>query len=146
MKPANRIDALKQRKQHCCCKYCGGLLEIRRVAFSEQDEARVELYCPQCQKIEFGVEREIYAAAEYFVEELEFQCYTDIDNPMLQKQMNIAKAAEIMAWGFTNLGYIDEDGFCYSVKTPDVLLHEALNLKYEEWQACKEVNEYVSTD
>lgn len=122
------------------------MLEIRRVVFSEHDDARVELYCPQCQKIELGVEREIYAVAEYFVEELEFQCYTDIDNPMLQKQMNIAKAAELMAWGFANLGYLDEEGFCYPVKTPDILLHEALNLKVSEWQAYKEVNECAPTD
>ena len=32
-----------------------------------------------------------------------FQCYTDIENPILQKQMNIAKVAEIISWGFVNL-------------------------------------------
>lgn len=138
MKQGDRITYLKKRKQHCCCKYCGSLLEIRRVAFSENDEARVELYCPQCQKIEFGVEQEIYATAEYFVEEVGFRCFSDIDNPLMEKQMNIAKVAEIISWGFVNLGYTDENGFCYPVITLDALLHESLNLKMNEWQALKE--------
>ena len=107
----NRIEYLRQRKQHCCCKYCGGLLEIRRVAFSEQDDARVELYCPRCGKIEFGVEKEIYAVTEYFVEEMDFQCYTDIENPILQKQMNIAKVCEILTYCLMRLQLLGEHGF-----------------------------------
>lgn len=146
LKPANRINVLKQRKQHCCCKYCGGLLEIRRVAFSENDDARVELYCPQCRKIEFGVEREIYAAAEYFVEEMGFRCITDIDNSMLEKQINIAKVAEIISWGFLNLGYTDENGFCYPVNVTDVLLHESLNLKMSQWKILKEGLNHETAD
>lgn len=142
----NRIEYLRQRKQHCCCKYCGGVLEIRRVAFSEQDDARVELYCPRCGKIEFGVEKEIYAVTEYFVEEMDFQCYTDIENPILQKQMNIAKVAEIISWGFVNLGYCDENGFRYPLTIPDALLHEELNLKRDKWQAYKEVHDNDDTD
>lgn len=146
MEPRDRVEELKQRKKHCCCKYCGGSLEIRRMVFSENDGARVELYCPKCRKIEYGVENEIYAVAEYFVEEMEFECYSDIDNPILQKQMNIAKVAEIISWGFVNLGYTNENGFCYPVRTSDELLHESLNLKLSQWQAYKEVKGDGSTD
>ena len=146
MKNGERITYLQQRKQHCCCKYCGSFLEVRRVAFSENDEARVELNCPRCQKIEFGVETEIFAVAEYFVEEIGFRCFTDIDNPFLEKQMNIAKVAESISWGFVNLGYIDEKGFSYPVTVPEVLLHESLNLKMSDWQAIKEVMTYEITD
>lgn len=146
MDQAKRREYLQQRKRHCCCKYCGSVLEIRRVAFSEDDNARVELYCPQCQKIEFGVEKEIFAVAEYFVDEMEFQCYTDIENPALQKQMNIAKVAEIISWGFVNLGYCDESGFCYPVTVPDELLHESLNIKLKRWQTYKEVSNDDSAD
>ena len=134
-----RVEYLKKRKEHCCCKYCGSLLEIRRVAFSENDDARVELYCPMCQKIEFGVEKEIFAVAEYFVEEMEFQIFYDIENPVLQKQMNIAKVAEIISWGFLNLGYSNENGFLYAPQVQDYMLHESLNLKLSQWQEMKKV-------
>ena len=97
-------------------------------------------------KIEFGVEHQIFAVAEYFVEETGFRCITDIDNPVLEKQMNIAKVAEIISWGFVHLGYTDENGFCYPVNAPDMLLHENLNLKMAQWQILKEGMEYESTD
>jgi len=146
MEQGQRLEILQKRKMHCCCKYCGHELEIRRMVFSEDDNARVELYCPSCEKIEFGVEKEIYAAAEYFVEELEFQCYFDIPNPLLQKQMNIAKAAEIMAWGFQTLGYLDENGFNTPVKTPDYLLHEHLQLRASELADLLEEASHGSED
>lgn len=133
----NRVEKLHKRKLHCCCKYCGQALELRPIIFSENDAARVELYCPHCRKIEFGVEKEIYAVAEYFVEEIGFQCYTELNNLVLQKQMNIAKVADIISWGFVNLGYINENGFCYPIKVSDVLLHESLNLTIDEWQKYK---------
>lgn len=75
-------------------------MELQRLVFSEDDNARAELYCPICEKLEFGVEKEIYAAAEYFVDEMEFQCYSDIENIPQQRQMSIAKVAEIISWGF----------------------------------------------
>lgn len=134
----NRLSCLNQRKAYCCCKYCGSALEIRRVAYSNHDDARVELYCPQCEKIEFGVEKEIYAVAEYYVDELEFDIFDELDNSLLKKQMNIAKVAEIISWGFVNLGYVNEFGFYYPVKTPDLLLHESLHLKMQEWEKYKQ--------
>ena len=124
----NRLEQLNNRKKHCCCKYCGSNLEIHRMTFGKNDDVRVELYCPVCEKIEFGVEKEIYAVAEYFVEEMEFQCYFDIEDPILQKQMNIAKVAEIISWGFVNLGYVKDTGFAYPITVQDNTLHEYLDI------------------
>lgn len=124
-----RLEMLNERKGHCCCKYCGSDLEIRRMTFGASEDVRGELYCPKCEKIEFGVEKEIYAVAEYFVEEMEFQCYFDIEDAILQKQMNIAKVAEIISWGFVNLGYVKEEGFSYPITVPDHALHEYLDIK-----------------
>ncbi len=130
----SRLDFLKKRKQHCCCKYCGSGLEVRRMTFGMDDDARVELYCLNCKKIEYGVEQEIYAVSEYFVEEMGFQIYTEVDNPVLQKQMNVAKVADIISWGFEQLGYFDGQGFRYPVDTKDALLHEYLNIKLKDLQ------------
>lgn len=125
----SRLQQLNFRKEYCCCKYCGNNLEIRRMTFGVNEDVRVELYCPTCEKIEFGVEKEIYAIAEYFVEEMEFQCYFDIEDTTLQKKMNIAKVAEIISWGFLNLGYTNEKGFTYPINVPDYALHEYLDIK-----------------
>ena len=134
MEQKNRTEVLKSRKFHCCCKYCGSDLELQRLVFSEDDNARAELYCPICEKLEFGVEKEISAAAEYFVDEMEFQCYSDIENIPQQRQMTIAKVVEIISWGFVTLGYLSETGFIYPVKTLEQLLHEWLNVKKEDLQ------------
>lgn len=65
---------------------------------------------------------------------MEFQCYSDIENIPQQRQMSIAKVAEIISWGFVTLGYLSETGFIYPVKTPEQLLHEWLNVKKEDLQ------------
>lgn len=59
---------LKKRTKRCVCKYCGGKLKLRRIIFSEYEDARIEIFCSQCDRIEFGVEPEISRSAEYFVE------------------------------------------------------------------------------
>ena len=128
-KNIGRLEMLNERKEHCCCKYCGSDLEIRRMTFGASENVRGELYCPVCEKIEFGVEKEIYAVAQYFVEEMEFQCYFDIEDVILQRKMNIAKVAEIISWGFVNLGYVKEEGFAYPLTIQDHALHEYLNIK-----------------
>ncbi len=56
-----RVDRLKQRAKYCCCRYCGSELHVRQIVFHTQAMARIELYCDQCQKIEYGVEKEAYA-------------------------------------------------------------------------------------
>lgn len=116
-----RLEMLKRRALRCVCKHCGGRLSLKRMIFSEQDDARIEIYCDHCERLEFGVEKEIYANAKYFVEELQFNCFADLDANELTKGMNIAKVCEIMSWGDKRLGVLDEEGFCVPLKPAEDL-------------------------
>lgn len=107
----SRLDTLKARAKRCVCKYCGGRLELRRIAFSDYGEARSELYCPHCGRIEFGTEPEIYAGAAYFVDHFNFNHYPGLDDNEKTRRMNIAKVCDIMAWNDKNLGLLSEDGY-----------------------------------
>ena len=113
-----RVEELKSRASRCCCKYCGGELVVRRIIFSEDEEARIELFCSQCGRIEYGVEPEIYQNAAYFVDHLQFNHYTDLESSAQTRRMNIAKVCEIMAWGDKRLGILTQDGFQVPVKSP----------------------------
>lgn len=118
----SRIEELKARTKRCCCKYCGGELEVKRIIYSEYENARIEIFCKNCERVEYGVEKEIYQSAEFFVDEMEFNHYPDLDDNERRRQMNIAKVCEIMAWENRNMGFIDADGFTVPVKmNPDVI-------------------------
>ena len=118
----SRIEELKARTKRCCCKYCGGELEVKRIIYSEYENARIEIFCKNCERVEYGVEKEIYQSAEFFVEEMAFNHYPDLDDNQRRKQMNIAKVCEIMAWENRNMGFLDIDGFTVPVKmNPDVI-------------------------
>ena len=117
-----RTKALLERSQRCVCKYCGGSLEVRTIVFNEILDARTELFCTHCDRVEYGVEKEIYQSAEFFVDEMEFNHYPDLDDNQRRKQMNVAKVCEIMAWENRNMGFIDANGFTVPVKmNPDVI-------------------------
>jgi hypothetical protein len=75
-----RVERLKQRAKYCCCRYCGGELNVRQIVFHTYAEARIELYCDQCQKIEYGVEKESYMSAKAFVEATEFNFFPDMED------------------------------------------------------------------
>ncbi|MEF2824443.1 MAG: hypothetical protein U0N74_04045 [Peptococcaceae bacterium] len=107
----SRLNLLKVRAKRCVCKYCGGRLELRRIAFSDYGEARSELFCPHCGRIEFGTEPEIYAGATYFVDHFDFNHYPGLDDNEKTRRMNIAKVCDIMAWNDKNLGLLSEDGY-----------------------------------
>lgn len=111
----SRVKTLKNRTRRCVCKYCGGKLKLRRIIFSAIDDARIEIFCNDCNRIEFGVEPEIYSSAKYFVENSGFNCYPDLDDNMRTTQMTIAKVCEIMAWQDQNLGFLDHEGFIVPV-------------------------------
>ena len=118
----SRIEELKARTKRCCCKYCGGELEVKRIIYSEYENARIEIFCKNCERVEYGVEKEIYQSAEFFVEEMAFNHYPDLDDNQRRKQMNIAKVCEIMAWENRHMGFLDTDGFTVPVKmNPDVI-------------------------
>lgn len=122
-KTDKRSEQLKRRSERCCCRYCGGTLEIKSILFSDFIEARVELYCPNCDRIEFGTEPEIYASAQYFAEVMNYNCYPELDNNENTKRMTVARLCDIMAWQDKHLGIIDDDGFKIDVNKPDLLLN-----------------------
>lgn len=93
-----RTNMLKERARRCVCKYCGSPLKLHRIIFSEHEEARIEIFCSHCERIEYGVEPEVYASAKYFVDELKFNHYPDLDESETTRQMNIAKICEISNW------------------------------------------------
>lgn len=107
----NRIETLKRRKKRCVCKYCGGSLVVKRILFNDVADARVELYCEACARIEYGVEPEIYQSARNFVDNLAIDFYETLDDNEKKHQMNVARVSEIMAWGFRNTGLLSAEGF-----------------------------------
>ena len=122
----DRVDTLKQRAGRCCCKYCGGPLSLKRLIFSDFTDARVEIYCEHCERIEYGVEPEIYKSARNFVDNLGFNYYTDMDQNAQTRRMNIAKVAEIMAWGYRNTGLLNDDGFTVPLSSKDTMMEQCL--------------------
>lgn len=119
-----RIEVLKRRVKRCVCKYCGGNLKLKRIIFSEHEDARVEIFCRNCDRIEYGVEPELYQSAKYFVEELAFNCFPNLDDNEQTRRMNVAKVCEIMAWSHKDLGIITEEGF--QIPLPDSTAHRLI--------------------
>lgn len=123
-----RLAMLKKRSKRCVCKYCGGKLKLRRIIFSEYEDARIEIFCSQCDRIEFGVEPEIYRSAEYFVENSRFNCFPDMDDNKRNKQMTISKVCEIMSWENQAIGILDEDGFNIDLHIKENIVGECVTL------------------
>ena len=128
----DRIETLKGRMNRCNCKYCGSHLEIRRIIFSEFEDARVELFCPECDRIEYGVEPELYRSAAYFVDTLKFNHFPELSQNEQTRKMNIAKVCDIMTWVCKNLGFVSENGFKVPIEMNQVLLGENLTITEEE--------------
>lgn len=129
---AGRVEMLKGRAKRCVCKYCGDRLRLKRIIFSDHEDARVEIYCDNCQRIEYGVEQEIYQSARYFVDELKFNCFPNQDDNQSTRRMNIAKVCEIMAWENKNLGLLDRDGFRVPLEVNGNILGECIILSDED--------------
>lgn len=112
-----RIERLKHRSKSCCCRYCGGDLNVRQLFFQTDASSRIELYCDSCEKIEYGVEKELYLAAEAYVDATGFNAFPDAVEGERRRQMNIAKASGIASWMLRWLGLTDEEGFTVPVST-----------------------------
>ena len=137
---SSRVKELKERTKRCCCKYCGGELEVKRIIYSDFEDARIEIFCQSCERIEYGVEKEIYQSAEFFVEEMDFNHYPDLDDNQRRKQMNIAKVCEIMAWENRNMGFLSSQGFEVPVKMNPDIIGNCIVLDDEALEAaCREV-------
>jgi hypothetical protein len=124
----SRNERLRGRSKRCVCKYCGGELKIKSIIFNEFIEARSELYCPECDRIEFGVEPEIYRCAKYYVEEFKYNAYKELDDAVLTRQMTIAKVCEIMDWVVKNIGVANDNGFQVPLNMKSYLLGETIYL------------------
>lgn len=130
-----RIEMLKKRTKRCICKYCGGSLRLRQIAFSNCEDARIEIFCKGCNRIEFGVEPEIYKNARFFVEETGFHCFSDLDDTEKTKQMTIAKVCEIMTWQNQNIGILTSDGFVIPLKMSKNSVGECITLSEDDLAA-----------
>ena len=106
-----RLEMIAMRANRCVCKYCGKKLHLQRIMFQDIKEARSEIYCKNCEKIEFGVEPEIYQCAVSFVDQCGYDHFPDLDDNERKRQMNIAKTCEIMDWCCKELGILTQDGF-----------------------------------
>ena len=138
-----RVDLLKTRTKRCVCKYCGGNLDLKYVAFSEAIDIRAEIYCPRCAKIEFGVEREIYTSARSFVQATGFNCFPDKDDNEITHRMTIGKVCEIIDWHDTNVGLLDENGYRVTLDEGSQLYKNDLFLTNEDISAMLELDDGV---
>lgn len=107
----NRLRILKGRAGRCLCKYCGGGLEIRQIVFNSCAEARLEIFCTDCDRIEYGVEPQIYEQAAYFVDELRFKQADFGGDDEKSRRMQIAKVCDILAWGARHWGILNDEGW-----------------------------------
>lgn len=139
----NRIENLKQRSKRCVCSYCGRALSLRRIIFNDIEDARIEIFCDNCDRIEFGVEPEIYYSAASFVDNLEFNYFEGMDQNEKTRKMNIAKVCEILAWGCKNMGLINRNGFCVPINMAQNNWAELLIVKDEEIDASKDFEELL---
>ena len=106
-----RLEMLRDRTKRCVCKYCGGHLRLKQITFCQYDDDRIEIFCEDCDRLEFGVEPEVYSSAQFFVEETGFNCYPDLDDSGKTKQMTIAKVSEIITWQNQHIGILTPQGY-----------------------------------
>lgn len=123
-----RLNELKIRTKNCCCRYCGGDLKLRRILYGSVKEGRVEIFCNECDRIEYGVNKEIYHVAKYFEDEFQLNLYPANDDTVRTYQMNVAKLCDIIAWGCKNLGLLEYNGFKVPVDISNSILGEEIIL------------------
>lgn len=131
------IHKLKKRANRCICKYCGSSLELRKITYAAYDEAKIEIYCRHCNRIEYGVEPLIYKMAEYYISEIKFDYYPELDESVNKHRMNVAMINNIISWGFKNAGLIDENGFTIPINVDEELLGEVTIISRHELEKIK---------
>ena len=127
-----RLLELQGRVKRCCCSYCGSDLVLRRITTGREDAGRIEIFCPGCDRIEFGVEKEMYQAAKYYVNTLKFDYYPELDASQRKERMNYSKVSEIIQWGCKNLGLLNRDGFITEPNMDASLVGEDLLLSDDD--------------
>ena len=109
-------EKAKKRAQRCVCKACGHPLEAKIVVYNHYGGSGVELYCASCQKIEYGTEPEIYRIAKSFVDSVEFDYFTDMEEGERHYQLNISKVCELLGWVYKKTNMLDANGIKEEVK------------------------------
>lgn len=107
-------------------------MSLKRITFNDCEDARIEIYCDHCDRIEYGTEPEIYQCAESFVENLAFNFFPELPDNENRRVMNVAKICEIMAWGFKHTGFIDKSGFTVPCPAISNEMSECLVLRADE--------------
>lgn len=133
-----RLKELRQRAARCCCRYCGNTLSLRKITYAAYDEAKIELYCEHCGRIEAGTEPEIYKMAVYYVDETQYDHYLSLDNSQHKRRMNIALICDILTWGFKNSGLLTKDGFNISLNLNEDLMGESFSISDHYLAALEE--------
>ena len=123
-----RIQELRDRAARCRCRYCGHPLTLRKITYAAYDEAKIELFCEQCNRIESGAEPEIYKIAEYYVDAMKYDHFPNLDNSFRKRRMNISIICDILTWGFKNSGLLDKEGFNVALNLDEDLMGEAVSL------------------
>ena len=118
----NEYREMRDREQRCVCKQCGHKLELRLITYNRYGGQGIELYCPQCQRIDYGIEPEIYHLAKKFLDSTQFNYFLDMVEDERSYQLNIAKIVEILAWAFRDIGLLEKNGI--SVKARNLKLHD----------------------
>ena len=134
-----RVEHLKERAKDCCCSYCGGDLAVRRILYQTTAEYRIELYCDNCEKIEYGVPRALYDSAKAAIERLGFNYYPETQEGVTRNQMNIAKLSTLTAWQLRYLGMADDErlkagaeGSAQSMDASTIVSEDDLDELWEE--------------
>ena len=112
----NISPELKERAERCCCKMCGKPIAPKLIIYDRYGGHGVELFCSECQKIEYGTEPSIYQLAKEFIDEFEFNYFPDMEENDRCEKLNAAKLCEIFSWLFERLGYLQEDGLAGEIK------------------------------
>lgn len=111
----DRLDYLRNRVQRCVCRYCGNKLSLRKITYAAYDEVKIETYCTHCDRLESGVEPEIRQLAEYYVDEIKYDHYPNLDDSVSKRRMNIAAVCDVFSWGYKCAGILKENGFIEGV-------------------------------
>ncbi len=117
-------EELLERAKHVVCKQCGGELTTALIVYDIYGGAGEDLYCPHCQKQEFGVEKKIYEMAEYYVENFQFNYFYDMEENDVNFQLNVAKVCDMMAWMLKNIDLLDKDGLKEQLPNYDYYLNK----------------------
>ena len=106
-----RLNELESRMKRCVCRYCGGNLKVRLIDFGSIETSNLEIFCEKCDRIEYGVEKEIYRDAVFFVDNIGFNYDPNRVDSELTRRFNIAKVCDIISWHDKQIGILDQNGY-----------------------------------